>query len=263
MLFVTCLMKQPSSQPLLPRTRLLSGPVIDYSFKDISALKGIGGLGAGMPSGSSAFTAASMHQPSVVGLEAVQPCSGRPRQLASTWSQAKAPNAAVTHPDATQAPGPVHQASMGHNTGRLQAGQQGSEVVQAVPAPTAVIAAAPESCRPALNSTAVRLSYNPLPSLAGLLAAMTNILDDPVSPSRLESLAGTQCAVQLCAMFASVAKSTCSLSGEQHLLGVFSDLPLHHYMSATPMTHLEYSLTQHVAGRTSVAGYLTLQAAPC
>ena len=164
----------------------------------------------------------------------MQPCSGRPRQLACTWSQAKVPNVAVTHPDATQAPGPVHQASMGQNAGRLQAGQQGSEVVQAVPAPTAVIAAAPESCRPALNSTAVRLSYNPLPSLAGLLAAMTNILDDPVSPGRLESLAGTQSAVQLCAMFASVAKATCSLSGKQHLLGVFSDLPLHHYMSATP-----------------------------
>ena len=121
----------------------------------------------------------------------MQPCSKRPRQFACTWSCAKAPDAAAPPSDAAKAPGPVHQASMVQNAGRLQAGHQGSQVLQAVPATTLVAAAAPDFSRPALNSTAVRLSYNPLSSLAGLPAAMANILDDPVSPSRREALPAT------------------------------------------------------------------------
>ena len=121
----------------------------------------------------------------------MQPCSGRPRQLGCTRSHAKAPGAAAPPSDAIKAPGLVHQASLMQNAGRLQAGQQGSQAVQAVPAATAVVAAAPASSRPALNSTAVRLSYNPLPSLAGLPAVMASILDDPVSASWLQALPGT------------------------------------------------------------------------
>lgn len=180
-------MKHPAVAPHSPQTRLLStGPVIDYSFKEISALSG-GGPNADMPACIQSFSAALMTQLCIVGLEAVQPCSGRPRQLACTWARAKAPDATAPPSDATKAPGPVQQASMVQNIGRLQTEQEGSQVVQAVPA---VVAAAPESSSPALNSNAVRLSYNPLPTLAGLPAAMAKILDDPVSPSRLEALAG-------------------------------------------------------------------------